>query len=268
VKNRIEKKFSDLKKAGRKAMVAYVMAGDPNLKATPKIVWELEQAGVDLIELGMPFSDPMADGPVIQKSAERALKAGTHLKGVLQSVAAIRKRSQVPILLMGYFNPILQYGIGTFFRHAKDAGVDGALLVDLPPEEGEETRQAAHREGVSLVYLLSPTSDQSRINLVRKKGSGFIYYVSLTGITGAAIQSQPQLKDQLKPVVSGSRLPVCVGFGIKTPEQALQVAKLADGVVVGSAFVDCFSNGNAAHGLAKAKKLAASIAKAVHSVER
>ena len=266
MKNRIEKKFAELKQARKKAMVAFITAGDPNLKFTPKVVWELEAAGVDIIELGMPFSDPMADGPVIQKSSERALKAGTHLKGIFKAVAEIRKKSQVPILLMGYFNPILQYGISSFFRDAKGAGVDGTLLVDLPPEEGEDTRQAARREGISLVYLLSPTSDQGRIDLVRKKGSGFIYYVSLTGVTGSAIQSQPQLKQQMLNVVQGSRLPVCVGFGIKSPDQARAVAKYADGVVVGSALVDCFANGKPQVSLQKARKLAASIAKAVHSV--
>ncbi|MFO1462371.1 MAG: tryptophan synthase subunit alpha [bacterium] len=266
MKNRIEQKFAQLKKAGQKAMVAFVTAGDPNLKFTPQVVWELEAAGVDIVELGVPFSDPMADGPVIQKSSERALKAGTRLPGIFKTVEAIRKRSQVPILLMGYFNPVLQYGVSDYFRDAKGAGVDGTLLVDLPPEEGEEVRKAAHQAGVSLVYLLSPTSDRSRIDLVRKKGSGFIYYVSLTGVTGAAIQSQPQLKDQLHQVVAGSRLPVCVGFGIKTPEQARAVAKLADGVVVGSALVNCFANGTPQAALQKAKRLAASIAKAVHSV--
>ncbi len=266
MKNRIERKFAELKKAGKKAMVAFVTAGDPNLKFTPQVVWGLEEAGVDVVELGMPFSDPMADGPVIQKSSERALKAGTKLPGIFKAVETIRKKSQVPILLMGYFNPILQYGISDYFRDAKGAGVDGTLLVDLPPEEGEETRQAARKAGVSLIYLLAPTSDRKRIELVRKKGSGFIYYVSLTGVTGAAIHAQPEIKEQIARVVKGSRLPVCVGFGIKTPEQARAVAKLADGVVVGSALVDCFANGKPQVGLEKAKKLAASIAKVVHSI--
>jgi len=266
VKNRIEQRFADLKKARRKAMVAFVTAGDPTLKFTPQVAWTLEEAGVDILELGMPFSDPMADGPVIQKSNERALKSGASLKGVLKAVEATRKKSQIPILLMGYFNPLLQYGIPNFFRDAKRSGVDGMLLVDLPPEEGEETRKAAQQNGVSLVYLLAPTSDQKRIDLVRKKGSGFTYYVSLTGITGGAIKSQPKLKDQLHQIMNGRRLPVCVGFGIKTPEQAREVAKLADGVVVGSSIVDCFATGSPAQGLLKAKKLVTSLAKAVHSV--
>lgn len=266
MKNRIEKRFAELKQAGKKAMVAFVTAGDPSLKFTPQVVWGLEEAGVDVVELGMPFSDPMADGPVIQKSSERALKAGTGIPGIFKAVEAIRKKSQVPILLMGYFNPILQYGISDYFRDAKAAGIDGTLLVDLPPEEGEETRQAAHKAGISLIYLLAPTSDRKRIDIVRKKGAGFIYYVSLTGVTGAAVHSQPHLKEQLGRVVKGSPLPVCVGFGIKTPEQARAVAKLADGVVVGSALVDCFAQEKPQVALQKAKKLAASIAKAVHSI--
>ncbi|HCU23961.1 MAG TPA: tryptophan synthase subunit alpha, partial [Deltaproteobacteria bacterium] len=182
MKNRLEKKLTQLKKSGRKAFVAFVTAGDPHLKHTPRVVAELAAAGADVVELGMPFSDPMADGPVIQKSSERALKAGTQLKGIFRAVESIRKSSDIPMLLMGYFNPILQYGIREFFEAAKLAGIDAVLIVDLPPEEGEEVRRAAKAEGISLVYLLSPTSDSKRIALVRRKGSGFIYYVSMTGI--------------------------------------------------------------------------------------
>jgi tryptophan synthase alpha chain len=175
VKNRIEKKFAELKKAGRKAFVAFVTAGDPDLGKTFQVVDALEKAGVDILELGMPFSDPMADGPVIQKSSERALKAGTSLPGILQAVRKIRKKHGLPILLMGYYNPVFRYGLERFYRDAARAGVDGTLLVDLPPEEGEEARRAAKKNGVSLVYLLAPTSNAERIALVRKKGSGFIY---------------------------------------------------------------------------------------------
>lgn len=265
MKNRIEKRLAALKREGKKALVAFVTAGDPHLKWTPPVVLELEKAGADIVELGMPFSDPMADGPVIQKSSERALKAGATLKGIFQAVAQVRKTSEIPILLMGYFNPILQYGIPQFFAAAKRAGVDGVLLVDLPPEEGEEARRAAKAEGLSLVYLLSPTSGRDRIDLVRRKGSGFIYYVSLTGVTGAAIRSQPALQQKLKEVVSGSPLPVCVGFGIKSADQAGTMARQADGVVVGSALVDCFAKARPKEALAKASRLIRAMAKAVRT---
>ncbi|HKY63338.1 MAG TPA: tryptophan synthase subunit alpha [bacterium] len=264
MKNRIEKRLAALQREGKKALVAFVTAGDPHLKWTPQVVLELEKAGADVIELGMPFSDPMADGPVIQKSSERALKAGTTLKGIFQAVAKIRKTSEIPILLMGYFNPVLQYGIPEFFAAAKRAGVDGALLVDLPPEEGEEVRRAAKAEGISLVYLLSPTSGRERIDLVRRKGSGFIYYVSLTGVTGAAIRSTQSLHQKLKEVVKDSPLPVCVGFGIKTADQAAAVARDADGVVVGSALVDCFAKSPPKQAIAKVSRLVRSMSKKIH----
>lgn len=265
-KNRIEKRLAALKKEGKKALVAFVTAGDPHLKWTPKVVLELEKAGADIVELGMPFSDPMADGPVIQKSSERALKAGATLKGVFAAVGQVRKTSEIPMLLMGYFNPVLQFGIPQFFAAAKKAGVDGVLLVDLPPEEGEEVRLAAKAEGVSLVYLLSPTSGKNRIDLVRRKGSGFIYYVSLTGVTGSAIRSNPALQKKLKEVVSGSPLPVCVGFGIKSAEQAAEVAKQAHGVVVGSALVECFAKSPAPQAIAKVSRLLRSMSKALQAL--
>jgi tryptophan synthase alpha chain len=266
MKNRIEKRLAALKKEGKKALVTFVTAGDPHLKWTPQVVLELEKAGADIVELGMPFSDPMADGPVIQKSSERALKGGATLNGIFKAVEQVRKTSEIPMLLMGYFNPILQFGIPKFFATAKRAGVDGVLLVDLPPEEGEEVRRAAKAEGISLVYLLSPTSDSSRIDLVRRKGSGFIYYVSLTGVTGAAIKSNNSLQTKLKRVVQGSPLPVCVGFGIKTAEQAGAVAREADGVVVGSALVECFAKEQPKQAIAKASKLIRAMSKAVRAL--
>ena len=255
-----------MKREGKKALVAFVTAGDPHLKWTPKVVLELEKAGADIVELGMPFSDPMADGPVIQKSSERALKAGATLTGIFKAVSEIRKTSEIPVLLMGYFNPILQFGVAKFFASAKRAGVDGVLLVDLPPEEGEEVRRTAKAEGVSLVYLLSPTSGKTRIDLVRRKGSGFIYYVSLTGVTGAAIRSNPALQKKLKEVVAGSPLPVCVGFGIKSAEQAAAVARQADGVVVGSALVDCFAKNPPLQAITKASRLIQAMSRAVRAL--
>jgi len=265
MKNRIEKKFAELKKQGRKALVTFVTAGDPHLKATPKIVLALEKAGADLVELGMPFSDPMADGPVIQKSSERALKAGTTLKAILRVVSQLRRQSQIPILLMGYYNPIFSYGLDKFFRDAKHAGVDGVLLVDLPPEEGEDARRMAHQQGIALVYLLAPTSDSERIDLINRKGSGFLYYVSMTGITGAKIQGQLKKQAALETLKKKARLPVCVGFGIKTPAQAREVSRLADGVVVGSALVDLFNRYPLARALPRLSQLVSSMARAVHS---
>lgn len=239
--NRIENKFSELKKARQKAFIAFVTAGDPHLRHTPHTVFELEKAGVDIVELGMPFSDPMADGPVIQKSSERALKSGTTLRGILGCVARIRKQSQIPILLMGYYNPIFRYGADRFFKDAQRAGVDGVLLVDLPPEEGEVTQKAARRHNISFIYLLAPTSDASRIQKVQQKASGFIYYVSLTGITGAKLGQSLKRQSAFLHLIQQPKHPVCVGFGIKTPEQAREVSRLADGVVVGSAFVEYFA---------------------------
>jgi tryptophan synthase alpha chain len=267
VKNRIEKKFAELKKAGRKAFVAFVTAGDPDLGKTFQVVDALEKAGVDILELGMPFSDPMADGPVIQKSSERALKAGTSLPGILQAVRKIRKKHGLPILLMGYYNPVFRYGFERFYRDAARAGVDGTLLVDLPPEEGEEARRAAKKNGVSLVYLLAPTSNAERIALVRKKGSGFIYYVSLTGVTGAQMRRRLNSQKPLHRLLQHRTLPVCVGFGVKTPKQAVEAARKADGVVVGSAFVHLLERPPFPRALRRLQVLARSLAKAVHSVK-
>jgi tryptophan synthase alpha chain len=264
--NRIETKFRELRKKGQKALVGFITAGDPHLKWTPRAVLSLVEAGVDVVELGMPFSDPMADGPVIQKSSERALRAGTTIKGVLQAVKKIRRQTQIPILLMGYYNPVFHYGVDKFFRDAKLAGVDGSILVDLPPEEGEEARRAARSQGISLIYLLAPTSDQARINLVFRKGSGFVYYVSLTGITGAKLTNKLRSHETLKKILQNKRFPVCVGFGVKTPAQAKEVVRLADGVVVGSAFVDLFSKNKPIQAIAKVRQLALNLSRAVHSI--
>jgi tryptophan synthase alpha chain len=263
--NRIEKKFRELKAKKQKAFVAFITAGDPNLATTARLIPSLEKAGVDILELGVPFSDPMADGPVIQRSSERALASGTTLEKILKLVKQVRRQSQIPILLMGYFNPILAYGVKKYFSAAKKAGVDGTLIVDLPPEEGGEATRAARAHGISLVYLLAPTSDRERIQRVTRKGSGFIYYVSLTGITGAKLS--PDLKQQgaLKILKRNSRLPVCVGFGIKTPGQAKDVARRADGVVVGSALVNIMEQHRGRQGLAQVSALAGKLARAVHS---
>jgi len=237
---RISDKFAGLRERGETALVTFVTAGDPDLATTEQVVLELERSGVDLIELGVPFSDPMADGPTIQLSSERALAAGTTLPAILELVKRLRTRSQVPIVLMGYFNPIFAYGAERFAKDAAAAGVDGLLVVDLPPEESAELKGATDREGLDLIFLLTPTSDRSRVEAVSRLGSGFIYYVSVTGVTGARSQVADTLAERVSEVRGELDLPLVVGFGISDPEQAAQVAKVADGVVVGSALVKYF----------------------------
>lgn len=265
--NRIEKKFKELRKRNSKAFLTFITAGDPSLAVTERLMKELEAAGVDILELGVPFSDPMADGPVIQRSSERALKAGTTLKKVLALVKKFRRESELPILLMGYLNPILAYGVEKFYQDAAASGLDGTLIVDLPPEEGEHIRKAARANGISLIYLLAPTSSPERIRLVAKKGSGFIYYVSLTGITGAKLSADLKKQPALKALTKQRRLPVCVGFGIRSPAQAQDVARLADGAVVGSALVEQLEAKGARQGVQAVGQLARKLAKAVHQIK-
>jgi tryptophan synthase alpha chain len=237
---RIEDRFAQLKARGETALVTFVTAGDPDLATTEEVVLELERAGSDLIELGVPFSDPMADGPTIQLSSERALASGTTLPGILELVRRLRARTQVPIVLMGYFNPIFAYGPERFAADAAAAGVDGLLVVDLPPEEAAELQVATDQHGLDFIFLLTPTSDQSRVDAVSRLGRGFIYYVSVAGVTGARSEVADTLAARVSSVRGELKLPLVVGFGISTPEQAAQVAKVADGVVVGSALVKYF----------------------------
>jgi len=238
--SRISDRFAALKARGEKALVTFVTAGDPDLSTTEEVVLELEKAGADLIELGVPFSDPMADGPTIQLSSDRALAAGTTLPGILELVTRLRERTQVPIVLMGYFNPIFAYGAERFASDAAKAGVDALLVVDLPPEEAAELKEYTDRCGLDLIFLLTPTSDASRVDSVARQGSGFIYYVSVTGVTGARSAVAETLAERVTEVRSALNLPLVVGFGISTPEQAGQIAKVADGVVVGSVLVKYF----------------------------
>ena len=237
---RIEDKFSELRARGEKALVAFVTAGDPDLATTEEVVLELERAGCDLVELGVPFSDPMADGPTIQLSSERALASGTTLAGILDLVRRLRSRTQVPIVLMGYFNPIFSYGPERFAADAAQAGVDGLLVVDLPPEEAAELKGATDQSGLDLIFLLTPTSDSSRVESVSRLGRGFIYYVSVAGVTGARSEVADTLAARVTSVRDELSLPLVVGFGISDPDQAAQVARVADGVVVGSALVKYF----------------------------
>ncbi|HHL39154.1 MAG TPA: tryptophan synthase subunit alpha [Deltaproteobacteria bacterium] len=235
---RIKEVFDRLRRSGEKALVAFVTAGDPDLEATEEIIAEMERRGVDIVELGVPFSDPMADGPTIQASSERALRRGTTLRDVLGLVARVRKKSGIPIVLFGYYNPVFVYGPANFARHAARAGVDGVLVVDLPPEEADELTTELDRVGIDFISLLAPTSDERRIALVASRASGFIYYVSLTGVTGARKKLSTAVSGAVRRIKAVTDLPVCVGFGVSTPEQAGAVGRSADGVVVGSAIID------------------------------
>lgn len=212
-------------------------AGDPNLSATKRLIGALERGGADVIELGIPFSDPMADGPVIQRASERALAKGTTLKKILSLVREVRRKSAIPILLMGYYNPILAYGLKEYARDAGHAGVDATLVVDLPPEESAELDRELKKAGIDLIYLLTPTSDAERIRLVARRARGFIYFVSITGITGAKLKSEEEIRRKVAEIRKQTPLPIAVGFGISKPEQAAKIAKFADGVVIGSALV-------------------------------
>ena len=238
--SRLTQRLTALNKSNSKALVTFITAGDPDLATTEEMIPLLEDAGADIIELGVPFSDPMADGPTIQLSSERALAAGTTLAAILATVARIRTTSQIPIILMGYLNPIHAYGYERFCHDAAGSGVDGVLLVDMPPEESHEFLHCANAHGLNVIFLLTPTSDKSRITAVNKLGRGFIYYVTVTGVTGARQEVSETLAAELSRIKKKVALPIMAGFGISTPEQAASVAGLADGVVVGSAIVKLF----------------------------
>lgn len=238
---RIERTFDKLKADGRKALITFITAGDPNMRTTAEIIGALDESGADMIELGIPFSDPMADGPTIQASSERALRAGTTLEGVLKLVKSLRAKTEMPVILFGYYNPILSFGLKRFARAAAASGVDGVLVVDLPPEEAAPLKGELDNAGVEPIFLLTPTSDSKRMRLVGSLGAGFIYFVSLTGVTGARKGLSKKIPAYVKRVRRFTKLPVAVGFGISTPAQARTVAHSADAVVVGSALVDIIS---------------------------
>jgi len=237
-KTRVEAAFERLKGNGEKALIAFITAGDPDLATTKELIFTLERSGADIIELGIPFSDPAADGPTIQLSSERAVKKGVHLTDVLELVKETRKTSQVPIVLFGYYNPIFSFGLKEFARSAKSAGADGVLIVDLPPEEAGELKTELDAVGMDLIFLLTPTSDDDRMRLVSSSASGFIYFVSVTGVTGARSELSARLPSFVKKVRRFTDVPVGVGFGISTPEQAKQVSAYSDGVIVGSAIIN------------------------------
>ena len=234
---RIGRSFQNLRAAGRKAFVAFVTAGDPSLERTVDVALELEAGGVDVLELGVPFSDPLADGPVIQRASERALRCGSTLGSVLDAVRRIRARSDVPLLLFSYLNPLLQYGLPRAAAEARDAGVDGVLVTDLPPEEADGWLEIARAAGLDTVFLAAPTSPDERLLRVSRASRGFVYAISRTGITGERESLSADARPLVERLAALTSEPVALGFGISTPEQVAAAAALADGVVVGSALV-------------------------------
>lgn len=251
---RIDTRFAELKKAGRSAFVTFVMAGDPDPATSLEIIKALPKSGADVIELGMPFTDPMADGPSIQAAGLRALKVGMTLKKTLDLVRDFRKHDNAtPIVLMGYYNPIYIYGVDKFLADAKSAGIDGLIIVDLPPEEDDELCLPAMKAGLNFIRLATPTTDDKRLPAVLANTSGFVYYVAITGITGAAAADATAVSGAVARIKRHTKLPVCVGFGIRTPENAQAIASHANGAVVGTALVDALKNSLDAEGRATAK---------------
>jgi tryptophan synthase alpha chain len=237
--NRLDLRFAELKRAARAGLVTFLTAGDPDAQTSLAMVKALPGAGADVIELGMPFSDPMADGPAIQASSLRALKAGQTLRGTLAMVRVFRTEDQTtPIVLMGYYNPIYQYGVAEFLKAAKEVGVDGLIVVDLPPEEDEELCLPAKAEGLHFVRLATPTTDDRRLPAVLRNTAGFVYYVAIAGITGTRSAADAEIAHAVKHLKRHTDLPVAVGFGIRSAAQAAAVARSADAAVVGSALVD------------------------------
>jgi tryptophan synthase alpha chain len=272
---RIDARFAELKKQGRSAFITFLMAGDPDAATSLDIIKALPKAGADIIEIGMPFTDPMADGPAIQAAGLRALKGGMTLSKTLAMVREFRKSdTATPLVLMGYYNPIYIYGVDKFLADAKSAGVDGLIIVDLPPEEDSELCLPAMRAGLNFIRLATPTTGDKRLPAVLANTSGFVYYVSITGITGSASADSASVGAAVARIKRHTKLPVCVGFGIRTPEAAGAIAQSADGAVVGTALVDALRGSLDAEGHATGKtvgavtKLVASLAQGVRSAKR
>jgi tryptophan synthase alpha chain len=264
---RIEERFNALKKEGRKAFVAYLTAGDPDLETTARLIPALEAAGVDILEVGVPFSDPTADGPVIQAASRRALKKETTLAKILAMIAGLRKSSEIPIVLFTYYNPILSYGPERFAGDAASCGVDGILVVDLPPEEADELRQYSDPAGLAFITLIAPTTDPARAGKILRGATGFVYAISITGVTGTAVPRPDDVRRYVARLRQMTALPIAVGFGISTPAQAAAIAPLADGVVVGSALVRLIGEkGESAGLIEEACSFAGAIRRAIDAV--
>ncbi|PIR33120.1 MAG: tryptophan synthase subunit alpha [Alphaproteobacteria bacterium CG11_big_fil_rev_8_21_14_0_20_44_7] len=236
---RINACFSRLKQDKKPALITYIMAGDPDFSISAEIMESLPKAGADIIELGMPFSDPMADGPIIQEAAMRSLDAGATMAKTLEQLYNFRKKNtETPVILMGYYNPILKYGINEFCHDAELAGADGLIIVDLPPEEDNQLYMAAAAKNICMIRLIAPTSDEARLSTILEKASGFVYFISLTGTTGTKAVNPSTVVPYIKKIAKQTKLPIAVGFGVKTPEQAQEIGKFAEAVVVGSSIVD------------------------------
>lgn len=243
IQNRIEITFQKLKSEKKKGFIAFITAGDPDYETSKKLLCELPAKGVDIIELGLPFSDPMADGPVIQASSQRAIKSGATINSYFEMVRHFRSRdTQTPIIMMGYYNPIFSYGTRRFTQEASDAGVDGFIVVDLPPEEDEELRIHTKEFGINIIRLVAPTTIGSRLSNVLRDAEGFVYYVSITGVTGSSAPNLSAINDHINEIKTQTHLPLAIGFGIKTPSDVKAAAKISDAVVVGSSIVNKISD--------------------------
>ncbi|MFC1807759.1 tryptophan synthase subunit alpha [Candidatus Omnitrophota bacterium] len=240
--NRIDKKFNELKREKKKAFIAYICAGDPDIDITKTLVLELDKAGVDIIELGVPFSDPLADGPTIQRASQRALKRKITIADILSLVKSLRGMTDIPLILMTYYNPVHYYGVKKFVKDAKASGVDGVIIPDLIPEEADELISVSRPLDFSTIFLAAPTSSKERIKLIAKKSRGFIYYVSLTGVTGARKSLPEDVRAHVKEIKKITDKPICIGFGVSSPKQIRELAKFSDGVIVGSAIISKIEN--------------------------
>lgn len=260
--NRIDQKFKTLRKQKKKAFIAFITAGDPDLRTTEDLVVAFEKAGVDIVELGVPFSDPLADGPTIQAASQRALRKHVNLPQILNAVRRLRTKTQIPITLMTYYNPVFHYGEGKFVAAAKRNGVDGLIIPDLPPEEGTDLIRVARAHDMSTVFFLAPTTTEQRMKRVVKASSGFVYYVSLTGVTGASKVFSDKNAQQILLAKKYTTKPICVGFGISTPDQVKSVARICDGVIVGSAIIQRIAQ-NAGN-----KDLVSNVSRFVHNLSK
>lgn len=263
--NRIDEKFKELKKKSRKAFIAYVTCGDPDLKTTKEIIITLSKSGVDIIELGVPFSDPLADGPTIQVASERALKNKISLKDILKFAKHLRSSVDIPLVIMSYYNPIFHYGIRNFIGDLKRSGLDGIIIPDLPPQEASQIELFARKADLATIYFIAPTSQDVRIKKIINHSKGFIYYVSLTGVTGTRKSLPLEIKKDIKKIKTLTKKPICVGFGISNAVQAKEISKISDGIIIGSAIIEKINNAKSKKQMLEdIKSFASNIAKAVH----